>query len=409
MTHRNYKRDFPIFENQPKLVYLDTAASALVPQIVIDTLTEYYTHYPVNIARGVYELSERATTEYETARTHIAKFIGATCKSIAFTSGTTNALNTIAHGHEHLIQQKHNIVVTAMDHHANFVPWQQLAEHTGAEFRVINVTKDGAIDVDDLLKKVDEHTAIVAFPLVSNVLGTIAPAKEIIAHIRKINPSTHTVIDAAQAAPHLKIDVQNIDCDFCAFSGHKLYGPTGIGILYGKEHALAKLTPLATGGEMVHSVTRKRSTFKESPYHLEAGTPPIAQAIGLRAAITYIQSIGHEAIYEHDSKLLTYAYKKLHETFGDSITIYGPKKLDKRSGIISFTLKHIHPHDLAWYMDKNYNIAIRAGQHCTMPLHTDILCTPATARISIGIYTTQSDIDLAVTAIKAAQKAIMRK
>ncbi len=385
------KKDFPVFAHHKKLVYLDTAASALTPTPVIAALRAYYEEFPANIARGIYTLSERATQEYEHARADVARFIGAQPQDVVFTSGTTHALNMVAYGLEHTLPRKANIVVTAMDHHANFVPWQQLAARTGADFRVVAVTAAGVLDLDDLRAKVDCKTAVFAFPFVSNVLGTINPVKDITALVKRINPRAHTVVDAAQAVAHLPLDVTTLGCDFLAFSGHKLYGPTGIGVLWGRTDALATLTPLLTGGEMVSTVSCTRTAFKDLPHRLEAGTPPIAQAIGLGAAVRYLENIDMDAIAQHDRTITTYLQTQLTATHGNNITLYGPQDPHKRSGLVSFRLSTIHPHDGAQILS-DCGIAIRAGAHCAQPLH-DVLGTNATMRASTGIYTTTKDVD----------------
>ncbi len=393
------KKDFSVFAHHKELVYLDTAASALTPTPVIAALRAYYEEFPANIARGIYALSERATQEYEHARADVARFIGAQPHDVVFTSGTTHALNMVGYGLEHTLPRKANIVVTAMDHHANFVPWQQLAARTGADFRVIAVTADGTLDLDDLRTKVDHKTAVFAFPFVSNVLGTINPVRDITALVKRINPRAHTVIDAAQAVAHLPLDVTTLGCDFLAFSGHKLYGPTGIGVLWGRTDALATLTPLLTGGEMVSAVSCARTTFKDLPHRLEAGTPPIAQAIGLGASVRYLTTIGIDTITVHDHTMITYAQTQLQRTCGDVLTLYGPPTAHKHSGLISFSLADIHPHDIAHILDTEHSIAIRAGAHCAQPLH-DILGIGATARVSFGIYTTRADIDRLINALQ---------
>ncbi len=404
----NIRRDFPVLRHHKKLIYLDTAASALTPRPVIAAVRDYYEHCSANVARGIYDLSEAATASYENARTEVATFLGTRADNIVFTSGTTMSLNIVAHGLAHTLTRRANIVVTAMDHHANFVPWQQLAHTIGCDFRIVNITKDGEIDMNDMRAKIDRHTAIFAFPFVSNVLGTITPAANIIQTVKTINPSLLTVVDAAQAAPHITLDVERLGCDFLAFSGHKLYGPTGIGVLYGTSSALATLSPLFTGGEMVHTVTQTASTFKAPPHCFEAGTPPIAQAIGLGRAVRYLKEIGMENIEAHDRTLTTYALTRLHTTFdNDILTVYGPQAPQSRSGLISLTLAHIHPHDIADILNSTHNIAVRAGAHCAQPLHT-CLNTHATVRMSFGVYTTRADIDAFIDGLKDVLKIFHR-
>ncbi|MFA5986315.1 MAG: SufS family cysteine desulfurase [Parcubacteria group bacterium] len=394
------KEDFPIFTQNPQLVYLDSAATALTPQIVIDKLCEYYTTYNANIARGLYAISTRATIEFEASRQVVAQFINARENEIVFTSGTTMSLNMIAYGLADTITAQNNIVTTAMEHHANFIPWQQLCERTGAQFRVATITEDGEIDQNHLLDLIDADTSVVALTHVSNVLGTINPIKEIIAKIRTKKPDTLIVIDAAQSIAHLPIDVADIDCDFLAFSMHKVFGPTGVGILYGKKSSLEKLRPVFTGGDMIESVSTCTTTFRELPHRLEAGTPHIAGVIATKTALDYLSRIGYQAIRAHEEDLLAYCISQLKEHFGETITIIGPKEIEKRSGLISFTFGNFHPHDIATILDDSASVAIRAGQHCTMPLHIETLHINATARASFSIYNTREDIDALITGLK---------
>lgn len=406
MNPQDIKKEYEIFSHNPHLVYLDSAASSLTPDRVIKKLCEYYTTYRANIARGLYKVSTQATEKYEASRTTVAQFIGAQDEEIIFTSGTTMSLNMIAHGLGHTITSAHNIVTTTMEHHANFIPWQQICKRSGAQFRVADITQDGEIDQKDLMAQIDQNTQIVALTHVSNVLGTINPIKEIIAQIRTINPHTMVIIDAAQSVAHLPINVVDIDCDFLAFSMHKLFGPTGIGILYGKRACLEKLQPMFTGGEMIERVSTCDTTFRELPHRLEAGTPHIAGAIATGEAIRYITEIGFNAIHAHEQDILTYGIAQLRKHFGDRITIIGPREITKRSGLISFTFSNFHPHDIATILDDSVSVAIRAGQHCAMPLHLESLHLNATARISISIYNTKEDIDKLILGLHAVQKTL---
>lgn len=405
------KKEFAIFENQPDLVYLDSAATSLTPRCVVDKITEYYEHYNANIARGVYDMSERATAAYEESRDTVAQFVGAQSDEIIFTSGATMSLNMIARGLGDIAKPHSNIVVTAMEHHANFVPWQRAAQVITPDattqdldaFRVIDVTSDGTIDCDDFERKVNKNTTVLALTHTSNVLGTVNPIKELIARAKKINPEIITVVDAAQSAAHRQLDVNDLDCDFLALSAHKMYGPTGVGVLYGKKKQLERLAPLFTGGEMVDTVTQNETTFKPLPHRLEAGTPNIADVIALGEAIHFIKKIGFSAIQKHDQDLTAYAREMLHKNFGNTVTIYGPTSSEERSSIISFSFKGIHPHDIAAILDSEAHTAIRAGQHCTMPLHLTVLGIEATARASFGIYNTKKDIDVFIDGLKKAQ------
>lgn len=400
MKKTSYKNDFPMYANHPDLAYLDSAATALTPQVVLDKMQEYYTHYNANVSRGVYNLSETATREYEDVRQKTARFIGASRpEEIIFTSGTTQSINLVARGlaENHNWQKEAHIVVTAMDHHANFVPWQRITSN----FDVVGIADDYTLDIDDLKATLTPNTKVLAFPLISNVLGTINLAKEIAAIARKMSPEILIIIDAAQAAPHQEINVKELDCDFLALSAHKMYGPTGTGILWGRYEQLDKLSPMVTGGEMISLVSEHKTTFRELPHRLEAGTPNIAGVIGLGAAIDYISDISFEAITLHEKDLTHYAQAELAKI--PDLTIYGPTDLSKRIGVISFTLDGIHPHDIASVLDTEVGASVRAGNHCAMPLHTEHLQIPATARASFGIYNQKEDIDKLITGLQKAK------
>ena len=406
MAIQNIKNDFVIFTNREDLIYLDSAATSLTPRTVTDKILEYYNLYNANIARGAYKISNEATNKYEQSRKKLADFIGAGESEVVFTSGTTMSINMIAHGLTSEISTTDNIITTAMEHHGNFIPWQQLCKRTDADFRVAPITDDGLLDTNALLEMIDENTKILALAHVSNVLGTINPIKEIIKKVRDKNPNTLIVIDAAQSASHNPLDVVDIDCDFLAFSMHKLFGPTGVGVLYGKKKHLEKLTPLFTGGEMIQEVTMACTTFRELPHRLEAGTPNIANVIASKESIDYIENIGFENIINHEKKLLTYCMDKLTQEFGDDIKIFGPREINLRSGLISFTFKNHHPHDIATILDNEKNTAIRAGQHCTMPLHLEALGVNATTRVSFSIYNTQDDIDIFIDGLKKVDEIL---
>ncbi len=400
------KRDYDIFTRDENLIYLDSCATSLTPRIVTAKLLEYYNSYNANIARGAYKISTKATEEFELSRKTVANFINATSSEIVFTSGTTMSLNMIAHGLSAQISNTDNIIVTAMEHHANFIPWQQFCKSQNAEFRIVPITNDGLLDINKLLELIDKNTRILALTHISNVLGTINPIKEIIQKVRAKNPKIIIVIDAAQSVAHLPIDVTDLDCDFLAFSMHKLFGPTGVGVLYGKKEKLEKLTPIFTGGEMIQEVTSENTEFRELPHRLEAGTPNIAGVIATGVAIEYVVDIGFEKIRKHEKELLTYCIEKLTKEFGNDIKIFGPKDINLRSGAISFTFKNHHPHDIASILDDKKNIAIRAGQHCAMPLHLETLKVAATARISFSIYNTKKDINKLIEELKEVDKIL---
>ncbi|MBI2051196.1 cysteine desulfurase [Candidatus Roizmanbacteria bacterium] len=393
---------FPLVKNNPDLVYLDSAATSLKPKTVIDKLVEYYEEYGVNIKRGVYKLSERATQEYEQSRRLVAEFIGAQSKDeIVFTRSATESLNLVAYGFGRAgISESDEIVVSIAEHHSNFVPWQVLAGETGAFFKVIDITDEGYLDLD--LKNLDEiitkKTKILALSYVSNVLGTVFPIKKISEAAKKINPSIIIVIDAAQAVPHLPVKVQELGCDFLAFSGHKMLGPTGVGILWGRRELLNAMFPFQYGGEMIQKVAIEGTTFASLPDKFEAGTPAIADAIALKNALSYLKQFGLKNIYEHERKLLAYAKKLLKEEFKNKITIYGPPSIQDKGGILSFSFGKIHPHDVAAVLDGE-GVCVRAGHHCTMPLHRR-LGVAATTRASFYLYNNTSDIDRLATGLQ---------
>jgi cysteine desulfurase/selenocysteine lyase len=406
MNIENIKRDYDIFVRNENLVYLDSCATSLTPRTVTAKILEYYNSYNANIARGTYHISTKATEEYELSREFVANFLSAKTKEIVFTSGTTASLNMIAHGLSHIISTQDNIVTTAMEHHANFIPWQQLAQNVDADFRITPITKSGKLDINALINLIDKNTKILTLTHVSNVLGTINPIKEIIQKVRNKNSNTIIIIDAAQSIAHLTIDVTDIDCDFLAFSAHKVFGPTGVGVLYGKSEKLEILKPLFTGGEMIQEVTSSYTTFRELPHRLEAGTPNIAGVTALQESINYINLFNIKEIWEHEQKLLQYCINSLINEFGNNIKIFGPTDTKLRSGAISFTFKNYHPHDIATILDDKMNIAIRAGQHCAMPLHLEILKVPATTRVSFSIYNDKTDVDKLIQGLQEVDKIL---
>lgn len=411
------RSDFPIFKNNPDLVYLDSGATSLKPQVVIDSIVNYYTKYSANIHRGIYKLSEKATEEYEKARVDIARFIGATNPSeVIFTRSTTESLNLIAYSlGRQLIQEGDEVVVTVMEHHSNFVPWQVLAAENGGVFKVIDVNAEGylgilksdkdgyvAVDTKALASVITKKTKLFAITHVSNVLGVVNPIGEIIRAVRGINPDCVVVVDGAQAVPGMPIDVASLDCDFYAFSGHKMLGPTGIGILWGKASLLDSMYPFQYGGDMISNVTIESTSFQKGAQKFEAGTPNIAGAIGLGAAAKYLEGIGMENVQKHEQKLARYAIQELTQAFGKDIIIIGPANIRNRTGIVAFSLKGVHPHDIAQILDDN-SVAVRAGHHCAMPLHTS-LGVQSSVRASFQIYNTDSDVDKLVAALKKAQE-----
>jgi cysteine desulfurase/selenocysteine lyase len=409
MNTSDIKKQFPIFQNNPDLVYLDSGATSLKPQTVLDKMMEYYNSYSANVFRGIYKISERATKEYEETRDVTARFINATrSEEVIFTRNTTESFNLVAYalGRE-IITEDSEVVVTMMEHHSNFVPWQQLALENGATFKVIEVDESGQLkNVDKLDQIISKQTKILAFTYVSNVLGTINDVKSLIARAKQINPSIITVVDGAQAVPHMKVDVQDLGCDFFVFSSHKMFGPTGIGVLWGKYELLDKMSPFMFGGEMIESVAVEQTTFKKPPHKYEAGTPHIAGVIGFKEAIRFIEQIGADAIHAHEKELVSYAVSSLKDSFGDRISILGPQDPTKRSGIVAFTMSGTHPHDIAQILDED-NIAIRAGHHCAMPLHT-YLGIPASARISLHIYNNKEDIDKLVAGLKKVNEVFKK-
>lgn len=397
------KQDFPIFNqkiNDETLVYLDNAATSQIPKFVEEKVRDFNEKERANVHRGVHALGLRATNQYESSRQKVANFIGANnAKEVIFTSGCTDSLNLVAASFgEQNIQAGDEILVSIMEHHSNLLPWQQLAKRKQAKLNFIEINSDGLLDIKNLKSKINSKTKIVALTHVSNVLGTINPIKELtdLAHEK----GAIVVVDGAQAVGHFPIDVAELNVDFYAFSGHKMFAPTGIGVLYGKKDLLDKMPPYRLGGEMIANVTREGATWAEVPYKFEAGTPNIAGAIGLGAAIDYLQSLDFELIQKHEQELTSYALEKLKNVLG--LTIYGPQKGNGRIGVISFNLKNIHPHDLATALDLN-GIEVRAGHHCAQPLMAS-LDTESTVRASLSIYNTKDDIDKLVSSLHEAKE-----
>jgi len=403
MISKEIRKHFPILEqeiNGYPLVYLDSAATSQKPQQVIDAINNYYKFDNSNVHRGVHTLGNRATEGYEGARDKVRNFINAKSREeIIFTRGTTTALNIIAQSYGQAnVGEGDEIVITHMEHHSNIIPWQQLAKRNGAVLKYVDLETDGTLSLDKVREAVTDRTKIVSIMHVSNVLGTMNPIKEIteIAH----ENGAIMVVDGAQAAPHLKVDVQQLNCDFYAFSAHKMAGPTGIGVLYGKKSLLNEMEPVEFGGEMIDFVGLQESTWKELPWKFEGGTPIIAGAIGLGAAIDYLEEIGLDNIERHEHEITAYAMKRMSEVEG--LTIYGPLDPEKRAGLVTFNLNDVHPHDLATVLDMN-GIAVRAGHHCAQPL-MKWLDVSATARASFYIYNTLEDVDRLVDGLRIAKE-----
>ncbi|AHL72768.1 cysteine desulfurase [Bacillus pumilus] len=400
MNIKDVREQFPILYQQVNghdLVYLDSAATSQKPRVVIDAMNEYYRSYNSNVHRGVHTLGTKATDAYEGAREKVRAFIGASSvQEIIFTRGTTTALNTVAISYARAnLKEGDEIVITHMEHHANIIPWQQAAKATGATLKYIPLQEDGTLSLEDVKQTITHQTKIVAVTHVSNVLGTINPIKDIakIAH----DHGAIIVVDGAQSTPHMQIDVQDLDCDFFAFSGHKMCGPTGIGVLYGKKDLLNNMEPAEFGGEMIDFVDLYDSTWKELPWKFEAGTPIIAGAIGLGKAIDFLNDIGMEEVSRYEHQLATYALERFKELEG--ATVYGPQH---RAGLVTFNLDDVHPHDASTVLDTE-GVAIRAGHHCAQPL-MKWLGVSATARASFYLYNTEEEIDELMAALRKTKE-----
>ena len=396
---KSRKKDFPIFANNPGLVYLDSAATSQKPKQVLDAIADYYETYNANVRRGLYPLSEKATKEVERVRVKVAKFINAKEPSeIVFVRNTTEAINLVAYSMSHNITKGDTVVTTVMEHHSNFVPWQQLCLQKGANFEVLDIDGHGFLNSKNQITKI-KNCKIAALTHVSNVLGTINPICEILKELRTTNPKRITVIDGAQAVPHMGVDVQDLDADFYAFSGHKMFAATGIGVLYGKKKLLEQMPPFLFGGEMIREVTVEKTTFADPPHKFEAGTPDIAGIISLGAAIDYLEGIGMDNVRKHEGELTVYTLNQLGKI--DGITIYGPA-VQNHSGVISFNIEGVHAHDVAQILG-DMGICVRSGHHCAMPLHKR-LGVPATARASFYLYNDESDIHAFIDGIKKVKK-----
>ena len=403
MLDKKIKQDFPILfqeVNDEPLVYLDSAATSQKPKQVIDSLVHYYEHDNANVHRGVHTLADRATTKYEASREKVRAFIGAkSTKEVLFTRGTTTGLNWLSRSFGDSVDNSGDeILISHMEHHSNVVTWQELAKRQDAKLVYVDLTSEGEIDMDDFKRKINERTKIVSIAHASNVLGVTNPIKEMATLAHSVG--AYLIVDGAQSVPHMPVDVVDLDADFYVFSGHKMCGPTGIGVLYGKQPLLEEMEPVEYGGEMIDFVYHDHSTWTELPWKFEAGTPNIAGAIALGSAIDYLTEIGMANIHQHEQELVDYVLPKLEAIEG--LTIYGPKDPKKHSGVIAFNLDGIHPHDTATALDME-GIAVRAGHHCAQPL-LSYLNLHATARASFYFYNTKEDADRLVEAIIATKE-----
>lgn len=395
------RQDFAILDqvvNDEPLVYLDNAATTQKPQVVLDALMTYYHEDNANVHRGVHTLAERATAAYEASREKFRQFINAkSTKEVLFTRGTTTGLNWVGRFAEQVLEPGDEVVISIMEHHSNIIPWQEACKKAGAKL-VYAYLKDGQLDMEDLANKITEKTKFVSLAQVSNVLGCINPVKEIAKLAHQVG--AYMVVDGAQSAPHMAIDVQDLDCDFFTLSGHKMLGPTGIGVLYGKEEILNQMNPIEFGGEMIDFVYEQEATWKELPWKFEAGTPNIAGAIALGAAVDYLSNLGMENVHAYEQELVDYVLPKLQAIEG--LTVYGPEDPSHHAGVIAFNIDGLHPHDVATALDYE-GVAVRAGHHCAQPL-INHLGISSTVRASFYIYNTKEDCDKLVEAILATKE-----
>jgi len=395
------RAQFPILSqsvNGKPLVYFDNGATSQKPQVVIDSIVDYYSKYNANIHRGVHTLSQLATDAYEQARNKIQKHFNAKKPfEIIFTSGTTESINLVANGFASLVKKNDEIIISALEHHSNIVPWQMLCEKTGAVLKVIPMDVHGELILSEYEKLISNKTKLVCCNHISNALGTLNPIEEIIKKAHSVGAAV--LIDGAQSCPHIKPDVQALDIDFYVTSAHKMCGPTGVGMLYGKEEWLRKLPPYKGGGEMIATVTFEKTTYADLPHKFEAGTPNICGGIAFGAAIDYMNEVGFDNIAKHEHELLVYGTQKLNEIEG--VTIYGPSDLTKKASVISFNIENIHPYDIGTIIDK-LGIAVRTGHHCAQPI-MDFFKIPGTLRASFAFYNTKEEIDIFVAAVKKAK------
>lgn len=406
MNNSPWRHDFPVLQTRSHgdkpLVFLDSAASAQKPKAVIDAMNTVLEGGYSNIHRGVYEISQNLSQAFEDVRGKIAKFIGAGSENeIVFTRNSTESINLVAQSWaRNALQAGDEIIITEMEHHANIVPWQILAEQIGVVIKVIPITEEGVLDLSKLDDLLSDRTRYVGVVEISNALGAVNPIKEIIKKVRAFNPQIKILIDGSQGVVHGPVDVQNMDCDFYVFTGHKLYGPTGIGVLYGKYDVLQSMPPYQGGGDMIERVSFSGTTYREAPFKFEAGTPPIVEVIGLGAAVDYLSAIGMDKIKAYEDDLLSYATEKLTEIEG--VTLYGPKDLAQKAGVLSFSMDGIHTSDIAMILDQ-CGVAVRNGHHCAMPL-MEALGVEGTVRASIAMYTDRSDIDAFISALNKVKE-----
>lgn len=394
------RHDFPLIANRESLAYLDNAATTQKPQVVLDALLDYYTKFNSNVHRSAHALSDEATQRFEDARQSIAEFIGAnTPEEIVWTRGTTESINLVAHSYGSMVlTPKSSVVVTQMEHHSNIVPWQLACRRTGAQLLAVKVNSNGTLDQDHYRELLDRNVQIVAIGHISNALGTINPVKKMVemAH----DAGARVVVDGAQAAAHVPVDVSELDCDFYAFSGHKVYGPTGIGVLYGKLEVLEAMPPWQGGGEMIETVSIERTTYQKSPYRFEAGTPDISGPIALWAAIEYYAARCQDGLHEYEQELLRYATSSLKQIEGLRIVGEAPGKCP----IVSFLVDNTHPNDVATLLDQQ-DVAVRSGHHCAMPL-MDVFDIPGTIRASFGLYNSMEEVDKLTQAVQTAVRIL---
>lgn len=413
MDVQKIKKDFPFLQrkiNGKSIVYLDSAAMSQVPQVVIDTVSKVYANGRTNVDRGIYTISEEVTNQFEMTRRKTAKFINAKeASEIVFTQNTTNAINYIAYGLGQTLRKGDTILISEMEHHSNILPWQRIAREKGARLLFVRINNDGVLTnevVDEENKLVFKHfkdiprLKIVSIAHASNVLGTINPIEKLIKDLRLMIEDVRIVVDAAQSAPHMSIDVQKMDCDLLAFSGYKLLGPTGVGVLYGKRELLEEMEPLLIGSHMISEVTKKGATWADISHKFEPGTAAVEAVIGLGAAIDYLQKIGMNEIRNHELRIMNYALEKVVKL--DGVTVYGPKDTKIRGGVLTFNVDGVHPHDVAQCLNDD-NICVRSGHHCAMPLHQKFGLDSST-RASLYIYNDESDVDKLVEGIGKVKK-----
>ena len=402
---QSIRESFPILKrriNNKPIVYLDSAAMSLKPKSVIEAVSGYYSKYSANVFRGIYKLSEEATEKYENTRKKVAVFINAeTEREVIFVRNTTEAINLVAYSYGRLnIGKNDEVVTTIMEHHSNFLPWQDLVLENAAILKILDIDKNGLLDLSNIEKVVSKKTKLFALVHVSNAIGTINQVKKIIQIVKRINPNCIILVDGAQSVPHLRVDVKDLGCDFLAFSGQKMLGPTGAGVLWGKKEILESMPPFLFGGEMIREVYVNKAVFAEIPHKFEAGTPHIGGVIGLGEAVDYLSYIGMDNVRQHEKELTSYALSKMREI--KDLDIYGPMDPEVRGGVVSFNIKGVHAHDVAQFFDSE-NICVRSGHHCAMPLHTRLKIS-FSVRATFYLYTTKEEIDKLTDAVLKVKK-----